>query len=250
MDAPSKFYSLPEEILTKIAEPLVAEAQFSRYYYFTANLTALRLSSPRFAYLKIIEEAVFCTIRFFGVKDHLDSLEHLDVARIAPFVKAISFADPTHGSIQVKELLFSERLRAAWIGLLRTLPVVAKADFSSYDSGGSQWLSDPIGKEPPARMGDALIATAVTCLASAGTRVRRLKFPCALTGSLDWQSLQGWEELDLSRLENVTYEPDPDTSVFPNEDEDARQAAIAARNLSALFEKGQGSLRKIKIRGD
>ncbi|KAL8882908.1 MAG: hypothetical protein Q9192_007503, partial [Flavoplaca navasiana] len=92
--------------------------------------------------------------------------------------------------------------------------------------------------------------TAVTCLASAGTRVRGLEFACGLTGSLDWQSVQGWEEFDLSRLEKVTYDPEPDTGAMPNEEDDARQAAIAATNLSALFEKGQGSLRKIKIRGD
>ena len=194
---------------------------------------------------------MFSTARFFGVKDQVDSLEHLDVARIAPFVKAISFANPTQGSIQDKKLLLSERLRAAWIGLLRTLPVVEKAYIFSYDFEGSHWLSDPTGsKEPPPSLGDALIATAVTCLASAGTRVRGLEFACGLTGSLDWQSVQGWEELDLSRLEKVTYDPEPDTGAMPNEEDDARHAAIAATNLSALFGKGQGSLRKIKIRGD
>lgn len=192
---------------------------------------------------------MFCTVRFLGVKDHLETLEHLDVARIASFVKAISFEDPTHGSIQDKGLLLSERLRAAWIGLLRPLPVLEKAYIFSYDFEGSQALSDRTGTETPARMGDALIAAALTCLSSAGTRVRRLKVACSLTGFLDWQSLQGWEELDLSRLENVTYDPEPDTSVLPNEEYDARQAAVAAKNLFALFEKCQGSLRKIKIRG-
>ena len=193
---------------------------------------------------------MFCVTRFFGVKDQVDALEDLDVAPIAPFVKAILFADPTQGTIQDKGLLLSERLRAAWIGLLRTLPVVEKACIFSCDVEGSEWLSDPTGKEPPARMGDALLAAAVTCLASAGTRVRNLKFVCGLTGSLDWQSVQGWEELDLSRLEKVTYDPEPDISVLPNEEYDALQAAIAATNLFALFGKCQGSLRKIKIRGD
>ncbi|KAL8836976.1 MAG: hypothetical protein Q9176_005977 [Flavoplaca citrina] len=250
MDPPSKFYSLPEEILTKIAEPLVAGAKCSRYCYFDEDFTPLRLSSPRFAHLKIIEEALFCTVRLFAVKDHLDALEQVDVARIAPFVKAVWFAAPSQDSIQDKGLLLSEGLRAAWIRLLRTLPVVAKASLFSYNFEGSQWQSDVTGQGAPSRMGDALMAAAVTCLASAGTRVRGLKVACHLTGTLDWQSLPGWEELDLSGLENVTYAPEPDASVLPNEDDHARQAALAATNLSALFDKCQGTLRKIKIRGD
>ncbi|KAL8886240.1 MAG: hypothetical protein Q9192_006517 [Flavoplaca navasiana] len=214
------------------------------------HITALRLSSPRFAYLKIIEEAVFSTTRFFGVKDQVDSLEYLDVARIAPFVKAIWFAAPSQDSIQDKGLLLSEGLRVAWIRLLRALPVVAKASLFSYNFEGSQWQSDVTGQGTPSRMGDALMAAAVTCLASAGTRVRGLKVACHLTGTLDWQSLPGWEELDLSGLENVTYAPEPDASVLPNEDDDARQAVLAATNVSALFDKCQGSIRKIEIYGD
>ncbi|KAL8753618.1 MAG: hypothetical protein Q9199_004922 [Rusavskia elegans] len=248
MEARGKFYNLPEELLTKIAGCFVAEATSPR----SKDLKTLRLSSPRFAYLKVIQKAVFLNIRFPTSVDHLARLEQIDINRIAPFVKTISFKAQTHGSTQDKELLCSERLRAAWTRLLRALPVLEKAYLWSYDSPESQ--SQPQSKETnletstPAQMGDALIAAAVACLLSSGARIRKLQVCCEITGAQNWPSVPGWEGLDLSKLENVTYRPDPDCTANQVTTENAE--AQAAANLCAMFHKCHGWIRKLKIYGD
>ena len=58
------------------------------------SLKALRLSSPRFAYLHLIQKNLFGGIRLLATSEHLEHLAQADIRRIAPFVKSITFAAP------------------------------------------------------------------------------------------------------------------------------------------------------------
>lgn len=55
----------------------------------------MRLSSPRFAYLKLIYKILFCRIDLVASSENLELAVKTDSRRIAPFLKTVTFVAPT-----------------------------------------------------------------------------------------------------------------------------------------------------------
>lgn len=61
-----------------------------------SRLKALRLSSPRFAYLNLVRQSLFNEIDFVATLEHVERLAQADLRWIAPFVKRVNFVAPLH----------------------------------------------------------------------------------------------------------------------------------------------------------
>ncbi|KAL8670443.1 MAG: hypothetical protein Q9168_005024 [Polycauliona sp. 1 TL-2023] len=219
----------------------------------------MRLSSPRFAYLKVIDEILFAHLRFRASDPDAVVLERASRERIGAYVKTITFEPPTEISTREKERLCNARLRAVWTGMLQAVSGLQTVSFGSIDSHPSNAPSQPQqldGTESTeAEMGDALIAAAVACLGSAGTRMSRLRIDCQITRTQAWANLPGWNGLDLTKLNNVYYRPPDDYEhrvLFSDVEEatKAAQSAQAAENVSAMLKKCQSSVQWLRIHGD
>ncbi|KAH7353279.1 hypothetical protein B0T11DRAFT_286555 [Plectosphaerella cucumerina] len=57
------------------------------------------------------------------------------------------------------------------------------------------------------RAADATLAAAVWCMAESGVAVEQLVIKSHLSGERSWETLPGWDRLDLSRLESFVFEP-------------------------------------------
>lgn len=125
-----------------------------------------------------------------------------------------------------KDLLCGEEFRATWTSVLQTLANVHSVCFATpkYEqSRGSHVVKygDYIVRSPPhnrthpdescrrviAPVGDALFAAGIACLAEADVRVRDMKVSCAMTGEVGWETLAGWEDLDLSQMWRFEFHP-------------------------------------------
>lgn len=56
----------------------------------------LRLSHPRFAYLKWVLETLFYSVQFDADPQHVERLARTDLSLIAPFVNKVILAAPAH----------------------------------------------------------------------------------------------------------------------------------------------------------
>ena len=59
-------------------------------------LKALRLVSPRFTYLKRIQQILFAKIQITPTPTHLKSLEDADISGFGPYVREVNFVTPLH----------------------------------------------------------------------------------------------------------------------------------------------------------
>lgn len=55
--------------------------------------------------------------------------------------------------------------------------------------------------------GDSVFATGVACLADSGVAMRKLSIRHSTEGAFDWESLPGWDRLNLSRVEALKFRP-------------------------------------------
>ena len=106
-------------------------------------------------------------------------------------------------AMAAKSLLLGKELRAAWISVLEALPhaedVVIRSPRLVHQDGSYKKAAAPVG--------DALFTAGVAVLSAAGLRVRSLRIVGLMTGCLDWETLPGWKELDLGRLQSFTFRP-------------------------------------------
>jgi len=58
-----------------------------------------------------------------------------------------------------------------------------------------------------APVGDALFAAGIACLAEANVKTHDLEVACAMTGEIGWETLAGWEDLDLSQMRKFKFQP-------------------------------------------
>lgn len=293
------------------------------------HLRALRLSSPRFAYLDLIRKILFDGIQFVATPEHLEHLARADISQIAPFVKTITFVAPPKcwpltfegfremvlaqaiqkyasdphnwngmgsyasyndghqrfikqqwngkfplpndqirvgfekyhdDALAAKDVLFGEELRATWTNALRTLPNVHNLRFTSpeYDEFGHSHL--PVQPDCVIRphrhdqshrhetcwrvaapVGDALFAVGIACLAEANVKGQSLDVACAMTGQFGWETLSGWEKLDLSHVQTFTFQPQVQST---DEDLGDLIAERAADTVAVVLKKCGGSLEK------
>ena len=160
----------------------------------------------------------------------------------------------------LKNLLSGKRLKATWSNTLRALINVQElrfvfGDLVEYRCSDLGWpsdytirchFSDPIHREETrldlaGQVGDALFATAMDCVVTAKVRPRTLNLACGMTARLDWKSIPGWGNFDLSRLKRFLFGPPTvcgvmeATSDTGNGENDV--AARTASNVSALLHK-------------
>ena len=297
----------------------------------------MRLSSPRFAYLKRVQEVLFEKVRLVPTQEHLALLASIDVSRIGPFVHKVTFVAPAvgwtlsletfkeiiiaqaiqkyasndekgsatsepHGhqtfieqhwngkvpfpddqmrvafekhhdeALALKNLLLSEKLRTAWTTFLEALVKMPSIHFTSaeFDKADLSDLSDhsdftinyhdhnnnhdrSICRRVAAPVGDALFAAGIACLAEQGfTLIQKMTVECAMTGKFQWETLPGWEELDLSGLIKFKFRPDVrsigESSNGEDGEDDGAIAERADKAVAVVLNKCQESLKKFSYK--
>ena len=106
-------------------------------------------------------------------------------------------------ALSAKSLLQGEELRAAWTSALKALPHVEEVVIRSP----RLVYQDRFYKAAAGPVGDALFTAAVAVLSAAGLTIRNLRVVGLVTGCLDWETLPGWESLDLGQLKSFTFRP-------------------------------------------
>ena len=170
-----------------------------------------------------------------------------------------------------KELMASERLRTSWINTLRVLTRCTDFRIASpkFDDSRSDMPSNPpcdifvhhhdsdhkgdVCSATTAATGDAILEVAINCLAQAGTRPQALDIKHWTLGNFGWDQLQGWHQLDLSRLKTLQFRPQADR--FGDWDNWAQQRhdvmTHAARDAAdGLLAKCHSTLKTLRIKED
>lgn len=252
------------------------------------RLKALRLSSPRFAYLSLIQRTLFSDLQLVPRFEKAKRLVGADFYQIAPFVTTVSFVVPFdnwifrreveiltieqrtresalealsaggsndyalanhHYSLDndqhlkaprryprafgtyrynqtkcsaVRDLLLRASLKAAWSSALKAMPHVRSVHFKTlgFEDVMKSTALRVLSKDTTipqryqvscikaaAPLGDALFAAGIFCLAKANVEVRELKVACVLTEKFGWETLPGWDNLNLSRMEVFKFLP-------------------------------------------
>jgi len=164
----------------------------------------------------------------------------------------VAYAKYHEAALNAKALLFSNGLKAAWTIALRALRNVERLHFTSEQLEELGILHSPVQpaciirdhdhdrnhteetcRRVAAPVGDALFAAGIYCLAKAKVKARVLDVACAMTGKLEWETLAGWKDLDLSQIWRFDFQPkvqsfEEDLDIFGGED------AIAARAANAV----------------
>ncbi|KAF2431818.1 hypothetical protein EJ08DRAFT_648517, partial [Tothia fuscella] len=93
MSNESAFERFPEELLVAIVHELIEECKFNGGD-FIAHLKALRLSTARFAYLKLLNKTLFSRVKLVATQEHVECIWKADANRIAPFARRVTFLPP------------------------------------------------------------------------------------------------------------------------------------------------------------
>lgn len=166
-------------------------------------------------------------------------------------------------ALAAKDLLLSEELRAAWTSALRALQNVHIFRFTSVKYDGSFGLHLPVQPDCIVRphrhdvnhrdetcrriaapVGDTLFAAGIACLAEANVKAQNLDVACAMTGQFGWETLPGWEKLDLSQMQTFKFQPQVQ-SIGENLDTFGGEEAVAERaadTVAAVLKKCEDSL--------
>lgn len=79
------------------------------------HLKSMRLSSPRFAYLKKIRKTLFRGFQLVATPGHLEHFVRTDILQIAPYIEKITFVAPSHGWTlslnRFKEVLLAQAIQ-------------------------------------------------------------------------------------------------------------------------------------------
>ena len=293
----------------------------------------MRLTNPRFTYLKFIQQTLFNAIDFIPGTLHFKRLTQSSIRRIAPFVKTVNFVAPLHSwalpfddfkeiiitqaiqkhrydhgllnveqshqdfiqqhwsgknalsdteiqrgyknycseALAVKELLSGETLPEAWANTFRELFNLQGVRFISIDiekTGGEHLPAQPACIVHPHHhvnphhyhhvcwravvpVGDALFAAGISCLSRARSQIRSLEVACAMTGSLNWECLPYWKDLDLSRLKNFDMLPLYHYYPHGREPHTAEEVAqSAASAVDAVLQKCNHTLEAFSHKSD
>ncbi|KAI9720469.1 MAG: hypothetical protein M1812_002975 [Candelaria pacifica] len=332
MTSTSKFFELPEELLTAVTKELMTENN-----HCVTDLKALRLGSPRFAYLDIVQKSLFGGIQFLATSEHLEHLVHADLCRIAPFVRTVTFAAPfSSWSLtfeEFREVIISQaiqkykdihrppapkydswnndeyfiehtwmgesplstdevragykqyqenaratqlfmrgaKLREMWTGALRALPHVHNFRFTTAEceNPGSWHLPvrpdcvvrphrldmvtytlKEVSRRAAAPVGDALFAAAIASLSKANVEIHTFDVVCRMTGQFGWETLPGWDELDLSQLPTFTFQTKVEIRTGLSMEYPEHQLEVTARAadaIAAVSKKSKDRLEYLKI---
>lgn len=181
----------------------------------------------------------------------------------------VGFEEYHDDALAAQDVLLGNELRSAWTSTLQSLPHVHNLRFMSvaYNGRGGSHLPvqpdcivrphrhDQIHRDETCRRvaapaGDALFAAGITCLADANVKVDTLAVACAMTGLFEWDTLPGWEKLNLSQMHTFTFQPrvqsigeDLDVSGGRSETDVAERAADA---VAAVLDKCGNSLEKFR----
>lgn len=180
----------------------------------------------------------------------------------------VGYAKYRDDALAARDVLLGDGLRAAWTRTLRALPNVHSSRFMSvdYDENGGSHLPmqpdciirphrhDQIHRDETCRrvaapVGNAVFAAGIACLADAKVKVQSLDVACAMTSRFEWESLPGWEKLNLSQMQTFTFQPQvqsigEDLDILGrSEDVVAERAADA---VAAVLKKCGDSLEKLR----
>ncbi|KAI9697020.1 MAG: hypothetical protein M1836_004981 [Candelina mexicana] len=172
MSRPNKFYSLPEELLTLITQKLITDDNYIvPLSIINPRLKALRLSSIRFAYLKLALDSLFSRIHLIATPKRLVRLTRADIIspKIRTFVKEVILVAGANDP-GIESLLLDEGTRTLWTGTLKALPNVREVIYNDEwevnqdedESGNPRTYYTSLVRantEPAAAIGDALFAT-------------------------------------------------------------------------------------------
>lgn len=102
-------------------------------------------------------------------------------------------------------------------------------------------------------LGDRVFEVAVKCLADARVQPLALDLKLICRGAFNWASLSGWDKLDLTRLEKLTFRPMArcldERAAFPNATE-AEMDVRACTALNRTLRKCSGRLEDLEIEDD
>jgi len=173
-------------------------------------------------------------------------------------------------ALAARNLLCGEELRATWTSVLRKLANVHNVCFVTprYEKPEGSRLpnsSDYIVRSHHrdrthpdescriviAPVGDALFAAGIACLAEANAKVQDLEVACAMTGEVEWETLAGWEDLDLSQMWRFKFQPKvqsfgEDLDLLEGENAITAWAAIA---VAAVLKKCRENLEEFSYDG-
>ena len=131
-----------------------------------------------------------------------------------------------------RDMLLGDDITAAWMTVLQGLPHVHTWRVATFSKEARYPVFDhyqrPDCMQPPGDherkyqchiydedLGDALFAAAIRSLSQANSRPREFIVDCVMTGDFGWETLPGWQHLDLSHLRSFHFQPVAD---FRNED--------------------------------
>ena len=157
--------------------------------------------------------------------------------------------------LAVRDLLLGVFLKAAWSSALKAMPHVRTVHFKTR--GFEDLIKDkefefyrilPRNTIIPERyqdscrktaapLGDALFAVATFCLAKANVEVRVLKVACVLSEKFGWETLPGWDDLNLSHMEVFKFWPLVRVRVAPPVEEAAPAVAAVLRKCGDNLDK-------------
>ncbi|KAM5357154.1 hypothetical protein ACJZ2D_016560 [Fusarium nematophilum] len=165
------------------------------------------------------------------------------------------FAAYKHGAEATKALLEESdgQLKAAWVNVMKSLGSRLRKIRHEYGCRSAAAIA-----------GDSLFAMVISCLAtsevaSSGVSVRSITIKTEMTGKFAWDTIPGWEKLDLSSLEKIKFDPFiPEDrnrwvkeSVFnalpPLDAKEVEQSGCKA--LHALIDKSHSSLQHLSLDG-
>ncbi|KAI9716666.1 MAG: hypothetical protein M1812_005204 [Candelaria pacifica] len=251
------FYSLPEELLTLIMLYMIDNDSeyLPGHRTITNRLKAIRLSSFRFAYLKLALQHLFFRNYFIATAESVKRLGQVDIGpKIGPLVDQIIFVAPLD-AVGTESLLLDEGTRTIWTNTLKTLPNIGDIIFwdGIVDESGQFELA-PINlskkqlNSAPA-IGDALFATSVACLADTNQRIKSLDISCHMTGKLGFNMLPGWTAFDLSHLQDLWFAPRTQSSEAQptTSEEDNTIAERSAEAIMAILLKCKDKLESFYI---
>ena len=95
----------------------------------------MRLSSPRFAYLPLLQKTLFSTVQLVPTPDHLENLARADISRLTSFANTINFVAPAKNwTITLegfREVVIAQAIQKhAWDSPNR--PIFSTCSFQAY----------------------------------------------------------------------------------------------------------------------
>ena len=168
-----------------------------------------------------------------------------------------------------KDLLLGDDIKGAWTNALRALPHVHtwRVATRSKEARFPIRVFDqrPNSMKPPGYhggkyechtydedLGDALFAAATRSLSEASLRPHEFIVDCVMSGHFGWETLRGWQQLDLSHLQSFHFQP---AVSFYNEDFNEIEwegniSPRAANAIAAVLRKCKNCLQELRCQGD